>query len=82
MHATKLKTVVGTILALGLLFGSLLYLTRPLAGKPNSKGPFNVSVPKYRLIPRSNTIMTSFTSARRGEEMSSTAAAGPMPHSP
>src|SRR5947208_1376417 len=46
MPATRLKTFVGTILALGILLSSLLWLTNSLAGKPNSKGPFNIVVPK------------------------------------
>src|SRR5947208_1120551 len=46
MPATRLKTFVGTILALGILLSSLLWLTNSLAGKPNSKGPFNIAVPK------------------------------------
>jgi Hydrazine synthase alpha subunit middle domain len=46
MHATKLKTLAGTILAMGLLLGSLLWLSSSLAGKPNSKGPFNITIPQ------------------------------------
>src|SRR5947208_12737932 len=51
MPATRLKTFVGTILALGILLSSLLWLTNSLAGKPNSKGPFNIAVPKVSTDP-------------------------------
>src|SRR5437867_2286471 len=51
MHATKLKPLAGTIFALGLLLGSLLWLTSSLAGKPNSKGPFNIAVPQLSTDP-------------------------------
>ena len=51
MHATKLKTWAGTILALGVLLGSLQWLTGSLEGKPNSKGPFNIVVPKVSTDP-------------------------------
>src|SRR6478735_7053687 len=46
MHTTKLKTWVGTIFTLSVLLSSLLWLTGSLVGKPNSKGPFNVTIPK------------------------------------
>src|SRR3954468_995352 len=46
MHGTRLKTWAGTILVLGVLFSSLLGLTHSLEGKPRSKGPFNIAIPK------------------------------------
>src|SRR2546423_13188663 len=46
MRATRLKTWAGTILALGVLLCGLLWLTGSLAGKPSSKGPFNIAIPK------------------------------------
>jgi hypothetical protein len=47
MHANKWKTVAGAIFALAfLLVGTLL-----LTGKPNSKGLFNVEVPKVSTDP-------------------------------
>src|SRR5690242_11039944 len=46
MHTTKLKTLAVTILGLGLLLGILPWQTNSLAEKPNSKGPFNIVVPK------------------------------------
>src|SRR3954468_19659590 len=46
MHATKLKTWTGTILALGLLLAGLEWVSSPVEGKPNSKGPFNIAIPK------------------------------------
>src|SRR3954463_12915279 len=51
MHATRLKTWAGTILALAMLFGGLHWLTSSLAGKPNSKGPFNIDVPRISTDP-------------------------------
>src|SRR5262249_11797363 len=51
MHAIKSKKRVGTILALGLLLGNLPWLTGSLAGKPNSKGPFNITVPHISTDP-------------------------------
>ena len=45
MHATKLKTWAGTIVALGVLLSSLPWLTSSQA-QPNKKGPFNIVVPK------------------------------------
>src|SRR4051812_30030968 len=46
MHATKLKTWAGMILALAVLLSSLHWLTGALEARPNKKGPFNVAVPK------------------------------------
>src|SRR4051812_24916166 len=46
MHATKLKTWAGTILALAVLFSSLQWLNNSLEAQPNKKGPFNITVPK------------------------------------
>src|ERR1700747_2243224 len=46
MHATRLKTVAGAMMALSVLLVSTLLLTGSLAGKPQSKGPFNIDVPK------------------------------------
>src|SRR5438552_17959534 len=51
MHTTTLKTWVGTTLALGVLLCGLLWLTGSLEGKPNSKGPFNLTVPKISTDP-------------------------------
>jgi hypothetical protein len=51
MHATKLKTRAGTILALGVLLSSLHWLTGALEARPNKKGPFNVAVPKISTDP-------------------------------
>src|SRR5947199_5989824 len=51
MPATGLKTWTGAILVLGALLGGLLWLTGPLAGKPNSKGPFNITVPRVSTDP-------------------------------
>jgi hypothetical protein len=50
MHATRLKTLAGTVAALGFLFATL-WLAGPLAGKPDGKGPFNVEVPKISTDP-------------------------------
>jgi hypothetical protein len=46
MRAIRLKTRAVTIVALGFLLVGVLWLTAPLAGQPNKKGPFNVDVPK------------------------------------
>src|SRR5215813_5118655 len=46
MHAIKLKTWTGTILALGVLLIGLHWLTSPVEGKAKNKGPFNIVVPK------------------------------------
>jgi hypothetical protein len=46
MHATTPKTRAGTILALGLLFSSLLWLTGSQAAKPDRKTAFNIAIPK------------------------------------
>src|SRR3954451_6984631 len=51
MHATKSKTWAGTILALGVLLGSLHWLTGALEARPNRKGPFNIVVPKISTDP-------------------------------
>src|ERR1700674_1899319 len=51
MHATRLKTVAGTIVAMGFLLVGMLWLTGPLAGEPNRKGPFNIDVPKVSADP-------------------------------
>src|SRR4051812_43628388 len=51
MHAIRLKTWAGTILVLGVLFSSLLWLTGSQAAKPNSKGPFNITTPKISTDP-------------------------------
>src|SRR3954471_11174541 len=51
MHATKLKTWFGTILALGVLLSSLHWLTGALEARPNKKGPFNIAVPKIATDP-------------------------------
>jgi hypothetical protein len=46
MNATNLKTRAGISVTLGLLTCGFLWLAGSLEGKPNSKGPFNVTVPK------------------------------------
>jgi hypothetical protein len=51
MHATKLKTWAGTILALGVMLSSLPWLTNSLEGQAKSKGPFNIVVPKVSTDP-------------------------------
>ncbi len=51
MHATRLKALAGPILGLGLLLVSLPCQTRPVAGKPISKGPFNIVIPKITTDP-------------------------------
>src|SRR6478752_107204 len=51
MRATRLPLLAGTILVPGLLLGSLAWLTGSLAGRPSSKGPFNVAVPKVSTDP-------------------------------
>src|SRR5437764_9699789 len=51
MHTTKLKTLAVTILGLGLMLSSLPWLTNALGQKPNSKGPFNVAIPKISTDP-------------------------------
>src|SRR5215813_12140153 len=51
MHAIRLKTVAGAILAPGFLLVGTLLLTGSLAGKPGGKGPFNVEVPKVSTDP-------------------------------
>src|SRR5204863_4220898 len=50
-HATRLKTWAGTIFALGLLLSTPLWLTSPVAGKPVSKGPYNIDVPNVSTDP-------------------------------
>src|SRR4051794_8789974 len=49
MHAIKLKPLAGTI-ALGMLCG-LLWLSSSVGARPNSKGPFNISIPKVSADP-------------------------------
>src|ERR1043165_5032439 len=51
MHATRLKLLAGTVLVLGMLLGSLHGQTILPAGKPKSKGPFNIVVPKLSTDP-------------------------------
>ena len=51
MHATKLNTWAGTILALGVLLSGLHGPTGALEARPNKKGPFNVTVPKISTDP-------------------------------
>ncbi len=51
MHANRLRTWAGMVVALGAMLGGLLWLTGPLEGKPNSKGPFNITVPKISTDP-------------------------------
>jgi hypothetical protein len=51
MRATKVMTGTRMILALGGLFTGLLWLTSSQAAKPNSKGPFNITVPKISTDP-------------------------------
>src|SRR5437660_5213277 len=51
MHATRLKTLAGPVLAPGFFLISMLLLTSSLAGKLNRKGPFNVVVPKVSTDP-------------------------------
>src|ERR1043165_2455487 len=51
MHATRLKLLAGTVLVLGMLLGSLHGQTLSPAGKPKSKGPFNIVVPKVSTDP-------------------------------
>jgi hypothetical protein len=51
MHATRLKTRSGAILAVGALLGSLPWVTSSLEARPNKKGPFNVVVPKVSTDP-------------------------------
>src|SRR5215471_5761406 len=46
MRSNKVKTLAGMILGMGLLFASLHWLINSLEGKPNSKGPFKIAVPK------------------------------------
>src|SRR4051794_31871618 len=51
MHTTNLKTWAGTSLVLGVLLFGLQGVTSSLAGKPSSKGPFNIVVPKVSTDP-------------------------------
>src|SRR4051812_45438209 len=51
MLATRLKTFAVTIFGLGLLLGTLSWLTSSLSGKPKTKGPFDVAVPKVSTDP-------------------------------
>src|SRR5947208_925522 len=46
MNPIRMKTTARTILALALLLISLPWLIDSQAAKPNSKGPFNIAVPK------------------------------------
>ena len=46
MHGTKLRTLAGTMFALGFLLITMSWPTGSLEGKPDKKGPFNVEVPK------------------------------------
>src|SRR5262245_55028095 len=46
MNVVRTKTLAGAIVALSILLASMLLLTGSLTGKPNSKGPFNIVVPK------------------------------------
>ena len=46
MHATRLNRLAVTILVLGSVLAILPWLTGSLAGKPKTKGPFDVAVPK------------------------------------
>src|SRR5689334_8049866 len=51
MHATKLKLWAGTVLTLAVLLSSRHWLTSVLAARPNSKGPFNITVPSISADP-------------------------------
>jgi hypothetical protein len=51
MHATRLKTRTGTILALGVLFSIPLWLTTGQAAKPERKAAFNITIPKVSTDP-------------------------------
>jgi hypothetical protein len=51
MHATRLKTRTGTILALGALFGILPWLTTGQAAKPTRKAAFNATIPNVSTDP-------------------------------
>ena len=51
MRAKMPKSWVAISLALGVLVCGLLWLARPLEGKPNGKGPFNITVPKVSTDP-------------------------------
>src|SRR5262252_9196858 len=51
MYVIRPKTLAGAASALGFLLISMLSLTGSLAGKPNSKGPFNIVVPKVSTDP-------------------------------
>src|SRR6266516_6300398 len=45
------KTWAGMTLALGVLLGGLTWPNGVLEGKPNGKGPFNITVPKISTDP-------------------------------
>src|SRR6516162_10242241 len=51
MHATRLQTRTGTILALGALFGMLPWLTTSQAAEPARKAAFNITIPKVSTDP-------------------------------
>src|SRR5438067_1367507 len=51
MYATRLKTWAGAIAAPAVLLFGALWLTSSLEGKPNRKGPFNITVPKISTDP-------------------------------
>jgi hypothetical protein len=51
MCATRLQTWIGTAFALGALLGGLQWVASSLQAKPNSKGPFNVVVPRISTDP-------------------------------
>src|SRR5262245_10879562 len=51
MHTTNLKKCAGTILGLGSLLCSLVWLSSSVAGKPNRKGPFSIVVPRISTDP-------------------------------
>src|SRR5215475_5779110 len=51
MNKNNLKMWTGMIPALGVLLCGLPWLTGSLPGKPNSKGPFNIVVPRISTDP-------------------------------
>jgi hypothetical protein len=51
MAANIRKTWAAVTVALGVLLGSVLWQTSSLPGKPNNKGPFNITVPKISADP-------------------------------
>src|ERR1700747_1068631 len=51
MNATRLKALAGATIALGFLLVGIMGPTCALAEKPDSKGPFNIVVPKISTDP-------------------------------